>query len=44
MVSLGQFQPSATRAFLEYILAEKATLQRMATGTAETEDQPESAD
>jgi LysR family cyn operon transcriptional activator len=34
MVSLGQFQPSATRVFLEYILAEKSTLQRMATGTA----------
>lgn len=31
MVSLGQFQPSATRAFLEYILAEKTALQLMAT-------------
>jgi len=30
MVSLSQFQPSATRAFLDYILARKETLQRMA--------------
>jgi DNA-binding transcriptional LysR family regulator len=32
MVSLSQFQPSPTRAFLEYILARKEMLQRMAEG------------
>ena len=32
MVSLSQFQPSPTRAFLEYILASKEMLQRMAEG------------
>lgn len=31
MVSLGQFQPSAVRTFVEYILAEKAALQALAT-------------
>lgn len=34
MVSLSQFQPSPTRAFLAYILAQKKALQRMAEGHA----------
>jgi DNA-binding transcriptional LysR family regulator len=32
MVSLSQFQPSSTRAFLAYILDQKKSLQRMAEG------------
>lgn len=32
MVSLGNFQPTATRAFLDFILHNKAKLQRMAEG------------
>lgn len=32
MVSLGRFQPSATRTFLDFILENKAKLQRMAEG------------
>jgi DNA-binding transcriptional LysR family regulator len=32
MISLGRFQPSATRTFLQYILDHKAELQQEATG------------
>jgi LysR family cyn operon transcriptional activator len=39
MVSLGQFQPSSVRAFLDYILARKEVLQRMAEGPAQRESE-----
>ena len=35
ILSLGRFQPSATRAFLEFVLSRKAELQRMALGEPE---------
>jgi LysR family cyn operon transcriptional activator len=40
MVSLRQFQPTPTRAFLAYILAQKKTLQRMALGKGPEEPAP----
>jgi DNA-binding transcriptional LysR family regulator len=36
IVSLGRFQPSSTRAFLDYILRHKAILQTMAEGGEDT--------
>ena len=38
IVSLGGLQSSATRAFLDFILARKAEIQRMARGLSEPED------
>jgi hypothetical protein len=32
IISLGRFQPAATRAFLEFMLARREALQAMATG------------